>query len=134
MSVFHDHVHEIKDNNLENNEVIISGQLLSTLIDETISIDNEAISINGLLIGSRNLRIYQKSADNVEDVYETKHQIHITNFLNFKTSYGIWYKNQPPQTNLLIIIIIIIIIYLGMIIIVLKIFQITILMVILLDY
>ena len=90
MSVFHDHVHEIKDNNLENNEVIRSGQLLSTLIDETISID-EAVSINGLLLGSRNLRIYQKSVDNVEDVYETKHQIHITNFLNFKIPYGIWY-------------------------------------------
>lgn len=93
MSAFHNHNHNHgKDNKgkFELNEVVISGQLLSTLIDETISIDNEAISINGLLLGNRNLTNILKSVDNVEDVYESKHEIHITNFINFKTSYGLW--------------------------------------------
>ena len=88
MSAFHSH----KDKSpVDLNEVIISGQLLSTLIDETISIGNESISSNGLLIGNRNLTKILQSVDNVEDVYETKHEIHITNFINFKTSYSLWY-------------------------------------------
>ena len=88
MSAFHSH----KDKSpVDLNEVIISGQLLSTLIDETISIGNESISSNGLLIGNRNLTKILQSVDNVEDVYETKHEIHITNFINFKTSYSLRY-------------------------------------------
>ena len=77
MSHFHDAI-----------DVLIPGQLLTALIDETISL--ESVSSNGLLMGNRDECRSQRSVDNNEDIYEIKHDIQITNYLNFRSNYGIW--------------------------------------------
>jgi len=81
-------------NDIKKVEVVISGQLLTSLIDETISIndinDIGSISCNGLLLGNREERRSQQSADNNEDTYELKHEIEITNYLNLRSSFSIW--------------------------------------------
>lgn len=87
MSHFHDN--SSNSSSVSDISVIISGQLLTSLIDDAISLDNN-LSCNGILIGNRNERRNQQSVDNNEDVYEIKHDIQITNYMNYKSSYSLW--------------------------------------------
>ena len=94
MSHFHDHN---KNNSSNSNddikksiEVIIAGQILTSMIDETISLEKGSYCTQGILIGNREERKCQVSVDNNEDAYEIKHEIQITSYSNFRSSYSLW--------------------------------------------